>query len=83
MLLLIKTIMAVITKQTNNLLTYQVPSITKGNIIINSDNLLDIIGNMVERKLKMDKISKSPYNYHHVACFWYGIPRWNPKHDFW
>ena len=72
-------------KQINNLLNYQIPLIIRGkdNVIINNDCILGIIENMVEHKLKMDKISNSSYGYHHVACFWYGISCPKDTYDFW
>ena len=46
---------------------------SKESETIDDNIILNIIDNMKNYKLKMDKISNDPYHFRHLAFFWYGI----------
>lgn len=49
--------------------TYSPPTVIKNKMEVVNHDILNVIEQMVNQKLKMDKLDNS-FNYHHLACFW-------------
>lgn len=54
--------------------------IIKNDKNMKDQKMLETIKMMILQKLKMDKLSKSKFNYHHMAGFWqFGQMKWKEK----
>ena len=59
--------------------TKQIPLLIRNNIIVNNNGILQVIENMISRKLMIDGDCFHVYPYRHLACFLSGIPGYFEK----
>lgn len=58
---------------------YRVPNIIKDGNIVNDSGILNIIEEMVTRKLQMDQMSSDIFSCRHLAVLWGGQTKWREK----